>query len=110
MGVQNANSSAEPGAKAAGGAEGEGATAQPAARPARRDKHLEKFSLPEIYSYDFDNNPKPWNDNQKQDMDKYFNYGFTEETWRYHCREMQARKELSLQLSQRADLQNQMTN
>ena len=62
--------------------------------------------MPEIYSYDFDSNPKPWNENNKQDMDKYFNYGFTEETWRYHCREMQVRALLAQQLSQRADLQN----
>ena len=54
----------------------------------RRDRRLEQFSLPEIYGYDFDNNRKPWNENGKQDMDKYFNYGFTEETWKYHAREM----------------------
>ena len=62
--------------------------------PATRDKlsrvnrKLEHYSVPEIYKYDFEANPKPWNENGKQDMDKYFNYGFTEETWRYHAKEM----------------------
>jgi hypothetical protein len=32
---------------------------------APRDKRLEKFSVPEIYKYDFDANPKPWNENGK---------------------------------------------
>ena len=44
--------------------------------------------IPEIYNYDFDNNPKPWLDNAKNDMDKYFNYGFNEETWKHHARDV----------------------
>ena len=39
-------------------------------------------------------------------MDKYFNYGFNEETWRYHAREMQERAALVTQLAARSDLQN----
>ena len=62
--------------------------------------------MPEIYKYDFEATSKPWNENGKQDMDKYFNYGFNEETWRYHAREMLTRAALSQQLAQRADLQN----
>ena len=50
--------------------------------------------MPEIYKYDFDNNPKPWLENNRQDMDKYFNYGFTEETWRYHSRDVASRAAL----------------
>ena len=76
----------------------------------RRDKRLEQFSIPEIYRYDLEANPKPWNDNGKQDMDKYFNYGFNEETWRFHAREVLSRAALSQQLSQRTDLQNNQTN
>ena len=49
----------------------------------------EESHIPEIYNYDFDNNEKPWEKNGKQDMDKYFNYGFNEETWRHHARDAQ---------------------
>lgn len=41
-------------------------------RPQKRDR----FMIPEVYNYDFDKNPKPWNENGRQDLDKYFNYGF----------------------------------
>lgn len=93
----NAGTSTEQASKqaAAGSQNAEQSQAAPAVRPQKRDRRLEQFSLPEIYNYDFDNNPKPWNENGKQDMDKYFNYGFTEETWRYHSREMQVRAVLS---------------
>ena len=49
----------------------------------------EELRIPEIYNYDFENNPKPWLENGKNDMDKYFNYGFNEETWRHHARDAQ---------------------
>ena len=48
----------------------------------------EELQVPEIYKWDFDNNEKPWDKNGKQDMDKYFNYGFNEETWRHHARDV----------------------
>lgn len=47
--------------------------------------------MPEIYRYDFDGDPKPW-DTNRQDLDKYFNYGFTEETWRHHARDVCSRQ------------------
>jgi len=47
--------------------------------------------MPEIYNYDFENNPKPWLEGNRQDMDKYFNYGFNEETWKHHSRDVLAR-------------------
>lgn len=47
----------------------------------KRDKKAEIYGIPEIYKYDFENNPKPWMQNNKADMEQYFNYGFTEETW-----------------------------
>jgi hypothetical protein len=43
-------------------------------------------------------------------MDKYFNYGFNEETWRYHGREMLERAALAQQLAARNDLQNAQQN
>lgn len=62
-------------------------------------QNREQFSVPEIYKYDMEANPKPWNDNGKQDLDKYFNYGFNEDTWKYHSREMIERANLSAQLA-----------
>ena len=55
--------------------------------------HREELQVPEIYKYDFDdpkdpNDPKPWNNNGKADNDKYFNHGFTEETWKHHARDV----------------------
>jgi hypothetical protein len=60
--------------------------------------------------YDFDANPKPWMENKGQDMDKYFNYGFTEETWCYYAREVLNKAHLSTILSKRSDLQNTQLN
>lgn len=42
--------------------------------------------MPKIYSYDF-NDPekrKPWREHHGVNNDQYFNYGFTETTWRVH--------------------------
>ena len=76
----------------------------------RRDKRQDMFQIPEIYKYDFESNPKPWNENGKQDMDKYFNYGFNEETWRYHAREVLSRAPLHSILAQRSDLKENLNN
>ena len=42
--------------------------------------------MPDIYNYDFEDpeKAKPWNENNGQDMEKYFNYGFNEQTWNIH--------------------------
>ena len=42
-------------------------------------------------------------------MDKYFNYGFNEETWRYHSKEVLHRAALMQKLMQRNDLQKYQT-
>jgi hypothetical protein len=30
-----------------------------------KNKKMERFEMPEIYKYDFDNNPKPWLENNR---------------------------------------------
>lgn len=65
--------------------------------------------MPEIYRYDFDGDPKPW-DTNRQDLDKYFNYGFTEETWRHHARDVCSRQNLAEHLAQTSEFQNALTN
>lgn len=54
-------------------------------RPAGEPR--ENLQIPEIYKYDFEDpeNKKPWLENNRADMDKYFNYGFNEETWKIHA-------------------------
>ena len=44
------------------------------------------LQIPEIFNFDFndENLAKPWKENNGQDMDKYFNYGFNEETWQIY--------------------------
>ena len=43
--------------------------------------------LPSIFTYDFDDpqKPKPWADTTADTPNKYFNYGFTEQTWRVYA-------------------------
>jgi len=55
----------------------------------QRERRQEELQIPEIYKFDFDElDSKPWEANGKQDMDKYFNYGFNEETWKHHVRDV----------------------
>lgn len=60
------------------------------------------YALPEIYTYFQDQEAaektdpevmpmkKPWEQN-KVDLDKYFNYGFNEDTWKIHCKDVLSR-------------------
>ena len=50
---------------ASAGQAGTSSVQRAATAPAPRDKRLDKFSIPEIYNYDFDANPRPWNENGK---------------------------------------------
>ena len=46
--------------------------------------------LPEIFSYDFEDptRPKPWKTDPAANKSDYFNYGFSEETWRVYASEV----------------------
>lgn len=71
--------------------------------------YSERFDVPDIYRYDFDANPKPW-DTNRQDLEKYFNYGFTEETWRHHAHDVLSRAQLAEHLASSAEFQSALSN
>lgn len=52
------------------------------------EQHQENIieKLPDIYNYDFQDpeKPRPWDEHDGADRDKYFNYGFNECTWQAH--------------------------
>ena len=79
----------------------------PAARDKqRREKQLEIFQVPEIYKFDFENaQEKPWLENGRDNIEKYFNYGFTEETWKLHAQDVLSRSAAAEALAQNPELQ-----
>lgn len=47
---------------------------------------MKNFIVPDVYYFDFEKQglEKPWNENNRDKNDEYFNYGFNEESFKVY--------------------------